>query len=286
MIVEFIKLVICSILIVFISKYILANNLRNLANVIELKPKTIGNVSGMATSIPELLTTTLSGFKGLLETSIYNILSSNIINIILYIISVFINKNQKILRNKVIIIELVLVFFTIFIPLILNITEEKLSFDYIFIFIGLYLIFKLIDNFVHNKYLNKINVLENNKEKVNDEKQNEKIKTKDLKKENRIKIITKYIILIIFAGILLFLTGNVLSNSLEVLCNNFNVSQFIIGILLGFMTSIPEFITFFESQKNYKNEEEGIIEATNNLLSSNMINLFIIQSIGIFIYNV
>lgn len=286
MIVEFIKLVICSILIVFISKYILANNLRNLANVIELKPKTIGNVSGMATSIPELLTTTVSGFKALLETSIYNILSSNIINIILYIISVFINKNQKILRNKVIIIELVLVFFTIFIPLILNTTGEKLSFGYIFIFIGLYLIFKLIDNFVHNKYLNKINVLENNKEKVNGEKQNEKIKTKDLKKENRIKIITKYIILIIFAGILLFLTGNVLSNSLEVLCNNFNVSQFIIGILLGFMTSIPEFITFFESQKNYKNEEEGIIEATNNLLSSNMINLFIIQSIGIFIYNV
>ena len=116
-------------------------------------------------------------------------------------------------------------------------------------------------------------------------KQNEKLKLKDLKKEYKIKIITKYSLLTIFAGILLFFIGDILSNSLETLCNNFNVSQFIIGILLGFVTSVPEFITFFEAQKNYKDKEEGIIEATNNLLSSNMSNLFIIQSLGILIYN-
>ena len=285
MVVEFIKLVVCSILIVLISKYILANSLRNLAKAIEIKPKAIGNISGIATSIPELLTTTISGFKGLLETSIYNILSSNIINFILYILSIFINKNQKTLKNKVIIIELILVFVTIFIPIILSIAKQELNLYYVFIFIILYLILKLIDNFVHKKYLNRSNVLENNKEKTNEKKQNEKIKLKVLKEEYKIKIITKYSLLIIFAGILLFFIGDILSNSLEILCNNFNVSQFVIGILLGFVTSIPEFITFFEAQKNYKDKEEGIIEATNNLLSSNMINLFIIQSIGIFVYN-
>jgi len=135
---------------------------------------------------------------------------------------------------------------------------------------------------VHKKYLNHSNVLENNKGKINKKKENEKLK---LKEQYKINIIVKYSLLIIFAGILLFFIGDILSNSLEILCNNFNISQFIIGILLGFVTSIPEFITFFEAQKNYKNKEEGIIEATNNLLSSNMINLFIIQSIGIFVYN-
>ena len=84
----------------------------------------------------------------------------------------------------------------------------------------------------------------------------------------------------------MFLIGNILSNSLEILCNKFNVSQFIIGVLLGIVTSVPEFITFFEAQRNYKEKEEGVIEATNNLLSSNMINLFIIQSIVIFILNI
>ena len=285
MIVEFIKLGICSVLIVLISKYILANSLRNLAKAIEIKPKTIGNISGIATSIPELLTTTISGFKGLLETSIYNILSSNIINFILYIISIFINKNQKNLKNKAISMELILVFVTIFIPIILSISKQELNLYYAFIFIILYLFLKLIDNFVHKKYLSQSSVIENNKEKMYEKKQNEKLKLKNLKKEYKIKIITKYSLLIIFAGILLFFIGDILSNSLEILCNNFNISQFIIGILLGFVTSIPEFITFFEAQKNYKNKEEGIIEATNNLLSSNMINLFIIQSIGIFVYN-
>ena len=282
MIVEFIKLGGCSILIVLISKYILANSLRNLAKAIEIKPKTIGNISGMATSIPELLTTTISGFKGLLETSIYNILSSNIINFILYISSLFVNKNQKILKNKVILIELIFVLVTIFIPIILSISKQKLNLYYAYIFIVLYLFLKLINNLVHKKYLNHSNVLENNKGKINKKKENEKLK---LKEQYKINIIVKYSLLIIFAGILLFFIGDILSNSLEILCNNFNISQFIIGILLGFVTSIPEFITFFEAQKNYKNKEEGIIEATNNLLSSNMINLFIIQSIGIFVYN-
>lgn len=282
MIVEFIKLGICSVLIVLISKYILANSLRNLAKAIEIKPKTIGNISGIATSIPELLTTTISGFKGLLETSIYNILSSNIINFILYISSLFVNKNQKILKNKVILIELIFVLVTIFIPIILSISKQKLNLYYAYIFIVLYLFLKLINNLVHKKYLNHSNVLENNKGKINKKKENEKLK---LKEQYKINIIVKYSLLIIFAGILLFFIGDILSNSLEILCNNFNISQFIIGILLGFVTSIPEFITFFEAQKNYKNKEEGIIEATNNLLSSNMINLFIIQSIGIFVYN-
>lgn len=276
---EFIKLVICSILIVLISKYILANNLRNLAKVIKLTPKTTGNISGMATSIPELLTTTISGFKGLLETSIYNILSSNIINLILYIISVFMNKNQRILKNKVIKIEVILVFITIFIPIILNITKQELNIYYVFIFIGLYLFFKLIDNLVHKKYLNQTKILEDRKNIINYKKTSEDNKIKENKK-------LKYVIYIIFAGILLFLIGNILSNSLEILCNKFNVSQFIIGVLLGIVTSVPEFITFFEAQRNYKEKEEGVIEATNNLLSSNMINLFIIQSIGIFILNI
>ena len=54
------------------------------------------------------------------------------------------------------------------------------------------------------------------------------------------------------------------------------------------ITSIPELVTFFESQKHYKEKKDknllGVIEATNNLLTSNMLNLFIIQAIGIGIY--
>ena len=60
-------------------------------------------------------------------------------------------------------------------------------------------------------------------------------------------------------------------------------------VLLGFITSIPELITFFESQKHYKKKSKddilGVVEATNNLFTSNILNLFVIQSIGIVIYS-
>ena len=87
----------------------------------------------------------------------------------------------------------------------------------------------------------------------------------------------------------MYFVGNRLSDTLENLARYFNISEMIIGIALGFITSIPELITFFESQKHYKKTEEdavlGVVEATNNLFTSNILNLFIIQSIGIFVYN-
>ena len=79
-----------------------------------------------------------------------------------------------------------------------------------------------------------------------------------------------------------------MGDTLNSLCHQFNISEVIIGILLGFITSIPELITFFESQKHYKLQNDevmlGVVEATNNLLTSNILNLFMIQSIGILIY--
>ena len=107
----------------------------------------------------------------------------------------------------------------------------------------------------------------------------------ETKRETRFKRKTaKYISILLLSGVLLFIVGELLGNTLETLCNIFNVPQMVIGIFLGFITSIPELITFIESQKHHKNSSDemlGVIEATNNLLSSNLINLFIIQTIGI-----
>ena len=136
------------------------------------------------------------------------------------------------------------------------------------------------DLFIHriiSKYLE-----ENYQLKENEIEKEQGAEEKDKKQ------ILKYIIILIGATILIFITGNILSDSLETLCNNFGVSQIIIGILLGVITSAPEFITFNEAQKYHKKESKeqlkGVIEATNNLISSNMLNLLVIQSIGILIY--
>ena len=273
MLFEFLKFVIYSGLIVLISKYILVTTLRKLAESMQLKSKTVGNIAGIATSIPELLTVTISSASGLFYATIFNVLSSNIINFVQYIFAIISNKNINSIKNKAIIIDILLVIATILIPLIIVIIKIEIKIIFVPIFLFLYFIFIMINNISHKKYLEK----ENNELERSD---NEKTK-KNAKK------ITIYIITILIVGILLYIIGEMLGNVLENLANVFNISQMIIGILLGFVTSIPELITFFEAQKHHKNKENdilGVVEATNNLLSSNILNLYIIQSIGILIY--
>ncbi len=65
MLLEIIKFFVYSGLIVIISKYVLVKTLRRLAESLNLKAKTVGNIAGTATSVPEFLTITISSLKGL-----------------------------------------------------------------------------------------------------------------------------------------------------------------------------------------------------------------------------
>lgn len=96
---EIFKFIIYSLIIVYVSKEILVKLLRKLAEILDLSPKAVGNVAGVATSMPELLTVFFSSMQGLFSASIFNIVSSNVINFIQYITSVAINKNRKSIRK-------------------------------------------------------------------------------------------------------------------------------------------------------------------------------------------
>ncbi len=273
MFIEIVKFIIYSALIVLISKYILVVTLRKLAESLQLKAKTIGNIAGYATSVPEFLTIIASSLRGLTGASIYNILSSNTINFIQYMSTIILNKNIKALKNRAIKTELILVIITIVVPIIFIKANVKFDLSIVLLFIICYILFIFISNTVHRLYLNN-----------EDTKISGKIEEKKTKKD-KIKIV-KYVVILIFTGIFLFIIGELLGNTLENLCNIFDVSQVVVGVLLGLMTSLPELITFFEAQRHHKNNENnmlGVVEATNNLLTSNILNLFVIQSIGIIV---
>ena len=269
---ESIKFILFSTFIILISKYILSRYLRKFAEALNLNAKTIGNIAGIATSIPELLTITISTIRGLFSASLYNILSSNLINIIQYLTSIVLNKNISKLKNKAIRIDIILCGITILIPIIFLNLGVNLNMDIIPLFIILFIFFLFLNNNTHKLYLYK---------------QENKIKNEKHKIKNRFRKIVKYFAILVMSSILLFIIGELLGNTIENLCNIFGVSEIIIGFLLGFITSIPELVTFFEAQKeNSENDMLGVIEATNNLLTSNALNLFIIQTIGIFIINI
>lgn len=276
---EIVRFILYAGLIVLIAKYILVITLRKLAENLDLKPKTVGNIAGYATSMPELLTICVSSFNGLISTSIFNVLSSNIINFIQYIVSVTLNKNKKAFTNQAIKINIVLVIITILIPLILVWKKVEISFLMVPVFLILYALFQYINHNVHSLYLKK------------EDRQIEKqIEEEEKKEKGNTKKTVIYIMILLGTGILLYVIGELLGSTLDNLCNQFHISQMIIGILLGFITSIPELITFFEAQKHYQSQNIntmlGVVEATNNLFTSNVLNLFIIQTIGILIYEI
>ena len=275
MLLEIIKFIIYSGLIVLISKYVLVTTLRKLAEALNLKAKTVGDIAGYATSVPELLTITTSSLRGLTGASVYNILSSNVINLIQYLGAILLNKNTSKLRNRAIITDLVLVFFTIAIPIVFLKLDIELKLAVVPLFIILYSLFRVLNNHVHKLYL-----------KNEDEELEEEIEAERKEEKKKPKKVLLYVSILIITGILLFFIGELLGDTLENLCNIFGVSEVIVGILLGFVTSLPELITFFESQRHYKKVEDdmlGVVEATNNLLTSNILNLFAIQTVGILI---
>ncbi len=276
MAIEIIKFIIYSLGIVLIAKYILVTILRKLAESLNLSAKTVGNVAGIATSIPELLTVSFSAFSGLIGASAYNIISSNVINLVQYLTSIYINKNQKVLSNKAIKIDLFLIICTILIPIIMLVAKIEFSINIVPIFIILFFFFYYINAKVHELYLKK-----------QDKKISEEIEKEQKWVRGKTKVVVKYSTYLLLTSVALYLIGDRLSICLENLAQVFTIPEFVLGIALGFITSIPELITFFESQKHYKKEENselGVIEATNNLLTSNVLNLFVIQTIGIIIY--
>lgn len=264
MIIEILKLLLELFAIIIISKKLLVPMIRKLGESLKLKAHTIGVISGVATSIPEFLTVAFSTSSGLISAGIYNILSSNLINIIQYLLSVIINKNIKLLKNKSILISIILSIITIIIPIIIIYFKIERNIILIPIFIILFYIFNKINTNIHQKY------------EIN------------LEYKSREGNVLKYIIYIIFIGIILYFIGDLLSNTLEVLCHTFNISEILIGFILGMATSIPEFITFIESQKYYSQKDNllGLIEASNNLVVSNTLNLYVIGTISIVIFQI
>ena len=66
LVIEIIMFIVYSLLIVLISKYILVNLLRRFSESLNLKAKTVGNIAGIATSMPEFLSVAFASFSGLI----------------------------------------------------------------------------------------------------------------------------------------------------------------------------------------------------------------------------
>jgi Ca2+/Na+ antiporter len=85
MIKDLLLLIISATTVLVAVKYLLIMGIGNLSAVFRLSAKARGQITGYATSIPELTALTAGAFAGVFDAGLWNIASSNIINWVLFL---------------------------------------------------------------------------------------------------------------------------------------------------------------------------------------------------------
>ena len=80
-------MIVSAALIISLVKHGLLRGIDHIANALQWSPKTRGQVTGYATSVPELVCLVAAGLAGVWEAGLWNIASSNIINASLMLIA-------------------------------------------------------------------------------------------------------------------------------------------------------------------------------------------------------
>ena len=227
--------------------------------------KTRGQFLGYATSIPELAIVISSAAAGVFDVGFSNIATSNIINWILFLSAVFSFRQCRDLKRKTFIDEISFGLFSVIIPLVMYKYEVQSS-----VLIGtglllLFIIYKILDSRLNNR----AGTLENG---VN-------IKTMNLVS----------LILYIITGVVLIVVASIyLGKIAKELVVESGILPWIIGWILGFVSSIPEMSGFFEVYRKHKKAGtlrgiDDTQEGLDTLVASNMSNLGIILPVGVFI---
>ncbi len=271
--------------IVIVTKNIMIYNIRKLAIYLKWKNHIVGQLLGYATSTPELINAIVAGSVGLVSASIYNVISANIVNILSVIIVTGIFKRYKSIVHRKFKQDYIMTALSIIVPVILIIMNIESSVISIPILLSVYVIY-----IVGSKNANYFAV---EKEDLEIEEESTKIGTKYLERKkiniDRKKKVIKSVVLLAMSLIMLFILGSYLGNILERLGKDLKVPGFILGIIMGFVTSIPELVTFVTSYRRHRHYKHvdfdiGAVEVINNMTTSNISNLALIQSIAIICY--
>lgn len=257
------------VLVVIITRYLLAKGVEWLADNAQLGPKVKGKILGFSTSIPELVATTSTAAMGLLGAGLWNIASSNIINSVLFLSALIYYRQQGRIVQTQFVDEIGFALSAIGLPLLLATQTgmEKSPYTAAGLF-GVFLVYlvldKLLNRHVHAEYAEEIERVEGNHS------------------------VAGALVLIGLGIVGITLSGYYLGKFAANAVNQLGVPQWAVGWILGFITSLPELTTFFavfaEAKKREEKSDASLQANLDNLAASNMSNLGLIFPIGITVF--
>jgi Ca2+/Na+ antiporter len=259
-------LVLSAAAIVGAVRFLLVPGIGRIGAALKFSAKVRGQMIGYATSVPELTVLVAGAFAGVFDAGLWNIASSNIINGVLFVLTVFAFRQQLDLKNKTFVDEIVFGLLSVVIPLLLFAAHIGTGYATAAGLIGFFVFYKVMD-----KRLNKAG------------------KPAVLPPGSEGGTLKGGAVLLVSGVAVILLSGRFLGGSANALITQLNVPAWAVGWILGLVTSVCELSSFIEIYRIHKPENtpehiKDTQEALDALVASNLANLGLILPIGMIVY--
>ncbi len=264
-------------------RLLIINGLERLSQVLGWSPKTKGQILGYATSLPELvavLATALNGRESL-AGGFWNIASSNVINLVLFLAAVVFYVRHRELFNPRFIEEISFCGFSVLLPLVLAATGVNPSLALALALLGCFLGYQVLDH----------NLAEVQGKRAQELVSEPADGTQAATPESGLSDQGLAIVLLMTGTMVLAMAGHRLGSSAELLIEAIHLPPWLVGWCLGLVTSLPELTSFFDLYGRSKGHgETKRLDATqvnlDTLVSSNMANIGLIYPLGLVAFQV
>ena len=260
-----IYMVLSAAALIFFVKAGLLRGIDHIANALKWSPKVRGQVTGYATSVPELVCLLAAGLAGVWNAGLWNIASSNIINTSLMLMAVIFYRQFKDLLSLRFLDELLFAGLAIAVPVVLMQWKIDTAWYLVPLLLLFFVVYQVIDR---------------------------RVNTQSTEQNDTPELVGNLpwgVFLAVCALIAISVAGYFLGTSTAVVVKQMGIQPAVAGWILGFVTSIPEMVTFFAVYSTAKKESKidgksDTQECLDNLAGSNMSNVGVVYPLGLLAY--
>ncbi len=232
-----------------------------------MSSKTKGQFLGYATSVPEMVGTVSTAGYGLLGAGLWNIASSNIINVCLFLLASSVYGRMGLVTKRKFVDEIAFALVALVIPLVLSRLPQVARSPLTAI--------ALFGGFCSYVYLDR---------RLNPNPPMSVAGGRHSQYPAKVKIRGTIFIVLGLAGIIA--TGHFLGREASIVVREAGVPEWGVGWILGAITSLPEMTGFFSlfaiaKRDSEPDDDRDCQEALDSLAASNMSNLGLIYPLGI-----
>ena len=266
MFLDLLILIVSAAVIVASVRYLLIGGISRIGASLKFSAKIRGQMIGYATSVPEFTVLVAGALNGVFDAGMWNIASSNVINGVLFIITVLAFRQQLDLRNRVFADEITFAVLSVVIPFIMFAVGVETGVPTVVGLLALFVLYKVLD-----KRLNKAG------------------KPAPLPPGAEDGTWWSGTLLLVCGIALILLAGRFLGTSAGALVKVLNVPAWAVGWVLGLVTSVCELASFVTIYRIHKPKDspthiKDTQEALDALVASNVANLGLILPLGMLVY--